>query len=157
MTTYTLILFGWDLVQGRRNIVYSRPPLLGSTWARGTSAPTIGRRGREGGRLIENICSAPERAQVKRYPAISPVEMDIISLMYRVKIENTSQEPQQVRYKPVLWIWIRNYLFRIRIKAKMKKQTNNPNFTSFCFNCTEIKVECSFKSNNSWLILLFDW
>ena len=155
MTTYTLILFGWDLVQGRRNIVYSRPPLLGSTWARGTSAPTIGRRGREGGRLIENICSAPERAQVKRYPAIRPVEMDIISLMYRVKIENTSQEPQQV--KPVLWIQIRNYLFRIRIKAKVKKQTNNQNFNSFCFNFTEIKVECSFKSDNSWLIILFYW
>ena len=41
--------------------------------------------------------------------------------------------------------WIRNYLFRIRQKRKEKTTS------------TEISMDCSFESETSWLILLFDW
>ena len=50
---------------------------------------------------------------------------------------------------------IRNYLFWIRIQVKVRQKQIHSQFI-FCFNCTENTVECSFKNDGSWLILLFD-
>ena len=44
--------------------------------------------------------------------------------------------------------WIRNYLFRIRIRQ-------NAIFFFLCFNCKEKSVVWSFKKCNTWLTLLF--
>ena len=50
------------------------------------------------------------------------------------------------------WIQSRNYVFRIRIQAKIKRKKPDKynNYTSFCFNCKENTLVS--KSDSRWLI-----